>query len=302
MTPKEIFEQSARQGIKILLDDCAYSQIQIVEKFGLLGTTTSRASISNLSREKDFGDKGLRNLSKGIQEILEREQCIVFDKDAGKYVIVEDCKKRPIGELSSEIKVAASKEELGYTIHNGRINVSDKVLFYEKAQKEIIELGLRLRNFTSYFTSKREGAFHDPIRQKLEEGVNFKCYVLNPTSSLAKRYFDDRAFKIPKEKETFTESPHVIRELKKTCKALNREGYSGKISLFQYDHFPYFHASVIDGEMETAKMYMSPYLYGVARANTPVIEIDKRLQKKLFKRYWDSVKAITTSTQMSQLV
>lgn len=302
MTPKEVFEQSARQGIKILLNECAYSQVGIVDKFSLLNITTSKTSISNLSRDTDVGDKAMRSLSKGIQAILEREQCKKFDKELGKYIAIDDCKKHSIGELLNKLISVSPSNELGYTIHEGRINVSDKVLFYEQAQQEIIEIGLRLRSFTSYFTTKREGAFHDPIRQKLEEGVDFKCYVLNPKSSLAKRYFDDRALKIPKERQSLEESPQVIANLAQTCKSLNREGYRGKISLFQYDHFPYFHASVIDGEMETAKMYMSPYLYGVARANTPVIELDKKTQKKLFKRYWDSVKAITTSKKMSQLV
>lgn len=302
MTPKEIFEQSARQGIKILLNECAYSQVDVVNKCELLGSTTSKTSLSNLSRNKEVGDKAMRSLSKGIQAILEREQCRRFDIEIGKYVPIINCEKHPIGKISAKIKPVFEVDEIGYKIHEGRINVSEKVDFYGKAQHEIIEIGLRLRSFTGYFTSKREGAFLDPICQKLAEGVNFKCYVLDPKGNFAKRYFEDRAYKIPKEQQTLAESPAIITDLRRTCESLNREGHMGKISLFQYDHFPHFHASVIDGETETAKMYMSPYLYGVARANTPVIEVDKRLKKRLFKRYWDSVKAITTSKRVSRLV
>ena len=73
------------------------------------------------------------------------------------------------------------------------------------------------------------------------------------------------------------------------------------MSLFQYDHFPSFHASVIDGATENGVIYMSPYLFGVRRANTPVIEVHQKMQQKIFKRYWSSVKAIINSPTISQL-
>lgn len=303
MTPKEKNEIIARQGIKILLNDCAYTQSEVVQKCEILGIQTSESSVSNLvSGQRTVGKNAFRNLAGGISKILEREHCLVFKEDEKRFINKPDCIPMPV--LVPEKKVFDNDEKHlnGYCIHTGRIDVPEKVLMYQKAKHEIIELGLRLRRFTDYFTSKREEAFLDPIRQKLSEGVNFKCYVLNPEGNFARRYFEDRAMVQPPEKTTFEQSPQIIKELETLCLQINKEGFEGKISLFRYDHFPYFHASAIDCDTENGMMYFASYLYGIPRANTPVIEVHQKAQKKLFKRYSDSIKAITNSKTVTRLV
>lgn len=303
MTLKEKKELIALKGIKFLIDDCSYTQTQIREMFEVLEIKTSKPSISNLySGNRPVQSKAITNLAKGIKIILEREQCHFLDEETKEIIPIPACQIRPIPKKNNATVIDTGKTAKSYTIHEGRIDVPQKVLLYEQATYEIVELGLRLRRFTDYFQAKRDGAFLDPISKQLANGVNFKCYVLNPTGNLARRYYDDRAMALAKEKETYEMSPKIIGELKQLCLSLNRAGYKGKMSLFQYDHFPYFHASAIDAETENGIIYMSPYLFGVRRANTPVIEVHQKAQKKLFKRYWSSVKAMINSPTVTQLV
>ena len=302
MNVKEKNELVAIKGIRFLIDDCAYTQVQILEMFKVLEIPSNKSSLSNLySGSRAVKSRAMNNLAKGIKIILEREQCHFLDETSKTIIPIPACQIRPITKKTNDIIIDTEKVPKGYTIHEGRIDVPKKVLFYEQATYEVIELGLRLRRFTDYFQSKRDDAFLDPIRTQLANGVNFKCYVLNPTGNFARRYYDDRAKVLPKEQAAYESSPKIIAELKQLCLRLNREGYTGKISLFQYDHFPYFHASVIDAETENGVIYMSPYLFGVRRANTPVIEVHQKMQKKIFKRYWSSVKAIINSPTITQL-
>jgi len=302
MTIKEKNELVATKGIRFLIDDCAYTQAQILEMFKVLDIQTSKPSLSNLySGNRAVKSRAMNNLAKGIAIILEREQCHFLAEATKAIIPIPTCQIRPITKKTNDIIIDTEKISKGYTIHEGRIDVPQKIVFYKQATYEIIELGLRLRRFTDYFQAKRDGAFLDPIRMQLANGVNFKCYVLNPTGNFARRYHEDRAKVLPKERETYETSPKIIAELKQLCLTLNREGYKGKMSLFQYDHFPYFHASVIDAETENGVIYMSPYLFGVRRANTPVIEMHQKMQKKIFKRYWSSVKAIINSPTITQL-
>ncbi len=302
MTLKEKNELIAKKGIQFLIDDCVYTQAQILEMFEALEIQTSKPSLSNLySGNRAVKSRAMSNLAKGIEIILERERCHALDEETKKIIPIPLCQIRPITRKTTAAIIDTEKISKGYTIHEGRIDVPQKVLFYEQATYEVIEMGLRLRRFTDYFQAKRDGAFLDPIRALLANGVNFKCYVLNPTGNFARRYYEDRAKVLPKEKETYETSPKIIAELKQLCLILNREGYKGKMSLFQYDHFPCFHASVIDAETENGVIYMAPYLFGVRRANTPVIEVHQKMQKKVFKRYWSSIKAIINSPTITQL-
>ena len=303
MTPKEKNELIATEGIHFLVDDCAYTQAQLLGMFEVLDIKTNKTSLSNLySGKRAVKSKAMTNLAKGIKIILEREQCKVFDFEQKRFTIIPSCEPRPIKKVTKVTPVNTEKLPKGYIIHEGRIDVPEKVLLYQQATYEIIEIGLRLRRFTEYFNSMRDSAFLDPIRQQLTNGVNFKCYVLNPSGNFAQRYYNDRALVQPKEKETYQDSPKVIANLKQVCLKLNKEGYKGQMSLFQYDHFPYFHASIIDADTENGIMYLSSYLYGIARANTPVIEVHQKTQKKLFKRYYASVKSIINSRTITPLI
>ncbi len=302
MTRIETSRLIIEKGLKLLIEEYGYKQIEIFNKLEVLEFKVSRSTISNLYKQKTKPGKPLlKLLGNGIAEILKVERCLVFDKNTENFIPIPNCSPRSIkGEVKKEGELSAAPL-VPYHLHDGRFNVSEKVAFFEKAQLEIIELGIRLRNFKNYFNDKKESAFKDPLRAILERGVHFKCFVLEPEGNFARRYFEDRARVQPTEKSAFANSPSVLAELKSLIIALNREGYSGKMELHTYDHFPYFHATVIDGETESAEMLMAAYLYGVSRANTPVLKIKKRKNKKIFKRYFSSVKAMIEN-QSNQLV
>lgn len=292
----------AEMGLKLLVDEYGYKQIEVYKKLKVLGFKVSRSTISNLyTGEKKPGKSFIRILGSGIAEVLKEERCLAFNEGTKTFIRLPNCKPRSIDVEPKKEKEPDTNAPLPYVLHDGRFYVSEKIAFFEKAEVEIIELGIRLRNFKNYFNDKKESAFKDPLRAILDKGVQFKCFVLEPTGNFARRYFEDRAKVQYAEKKAFADSPEVLAELKSHFIALNREGYSGKMELHTYDHFPYYHASVIDGETESAEMLMAAYLYGVSRANTPVLKLKKRNNKKIFKRYFNSIKAMTEN-QSNQLV
>ena len=302
MTIKEKNELIARQGLKLLLDKYAYRQIDIKRKFETLGIATNASSISLLFNNKKVGLKALKDLSKGITDILKAEQCLVFHESEKKFIPIENCTKKVIFQPTKTTTAQIADTSNTYIIHKGRIDVPEKVKLYRKASQEIIEIGLQLRNFTTYFSAKQDSKFLLPIEEKLEAGVHFKCYILAPDSTIGIRYFEDRNRVQRGEIEKFNNSSKILADLEKICLRLNKKGYEGKMSLFTYNNFPYFHASVIDGDSGNGLMYMSAYLYGIARANTPVIEVHQKVHKKLFKRYWSSIIALTSCQTITRIV
>jgi len=290
------------EGLKLLIDVYGYRQIDVFKKLVALEIDVSRSTISNLyTGKKESGKTMIRVAADGILEILRIERCLQFEESTKKFIAIPNCKSRTIQISVKKEKPQNSISSTPYSLHDGRFYVSQKVDFFRKAQIEIIELGIRLRNFKNYFNDKKESAFIDPLREILDKGVNFKCYVLDPAGNFARRYFEDRARVQYSEKKAFWESPEVLSELKAHFIALNREGYSGKMELHTYDHFPYYHASLIDGDTEHAELLMAAYLYGVSRANTPVLQMKKSSNKRLFRRYYQSVKAMIEH-QSNQLV
>ena len=114
----------------------------------------------------------------------------------------------------------------------------------------MIELGIRLRNFMGYFNNKRDSAFAHPLQGLLESGIHFKCYVLDPNGNFGERYFRDRSLVQFQEKAAMKESPAIIEKLQREFRQLNAQHYPGQLELYLYDHFPYYHATVIDGATE----------------------------------------------------
>ncbi|MEM8909002.1 MAG: hypothetical protein AAGD05_14240, partial [Bacteroidota bacterium] len=75
-------------------------------------------------------------------------------------------------------------------------------------------------------------------------------------------------------------------------KALNEQSTAGKIRLYHYNSFPYFHASVADGHLSEGRMFIAHYLYGISRANAPGLELLKSQNPRLFDKYWTSVRQL----------
>ncbi|MEM8906213.1 MAG: hypothetical protein AAGD05_00075 [Bacteroidota bacterium] len=300
-----LHQKIVEHALQILLEQEQHTQASISQKLKVLGFEVSRATLSNAkSGQRKVSPKKMKQMAQGLQALLRREFCLDFvaEKQMFERLAPTECQPQPIIIASPQPISKTPRSGLGYQIHEGRPAVHQKVAFYQNAKTEIIEIGLRLRNFKNYFKDKRDSAFSLPLQQLLENGVHFKCYILNPEGNLAERYLADRALIQITEKETFKSLPKISEALQQQFLRINQAGYPGKMKLYYYDHFPYFHASVVDGAQENGHMLLAPYLYGLTRANTPVIEINRRQNPTLFKKYWRSVTAMIQSPQVIQLI
>lgn len=296
------YQSIIKLSIQKLISESGYTQVEIFKKFQQLEIQVSRASISNFCNKKYGSVSLLREAAKGFKLIMERDLCLNYNERSNQFKKIENCSPRPIDInkklVTSEIEI----KHQPYSIFDGRMDVTDKVELYQKAKYEIVEIGLRLKNFRSYFEEKRESAFLDPLRNLLEDGINFKCYTLDPKGNYARKYIEDRATSQPSEIELLEDIPRITAELRNLFIQINREGFKGKMELYQYDHFPYYHATAIDGNTENGNLNIAPYLYGISRANTPVIQLQQKSNKVLFRKYWKSVKTLVNSKQVTKII
>ena len=299
---KEIQGIIIKDALNFLIEEKGYTQLQIAQKFQQLEINVSRSSISNLRKNNpEIGLQLIKRASNGLLKIMKRDFCLIFHEATNKFEKEPDCVPLTI-PIENTFLNETEINNPSYIIHDGRIDVSEKVDLYNYAAFEIIEIGIRLKSFRSYFSSKRESAFLEPIFHKLENGVNFKCYVADANGNFLRRYIEDRTNENQMELDVLKDISEITNELSKLFSSINRDGYKGKMELYHYDHFPYYHASVADGATERGLLYISPYLYGVSRANAPVTQLYRKKNKILYKRYWQSVKAFINSKQVFQIV
>ncbi|MEQ9550530.1 MAG: hypothetical protein RIM23_13035 [Coleofasciculus sp. G3-WIS-01] len=57
------------------------------------------------------------------------------------------------------------------------------------------------------------------------------------------------------------------------------------IALYLYSHFPYGNVIMVDPEEEGGCAFISHYLHGTKRADTPVFEVYKSSNPMLFEKY-----------------
>jgi len=284
-----------------LINEEGFTQIELFQKLQLLDFNISKSSISNLRNNKpNIKLPLLKKAMDGLSIILERECCLFYNKELDNFEKIANCRLRPINKQNTTHHTENPKQ--GYKIYEGRIDLAKKVDLYNHAKEEIIEIGIRLRSFRFYFSSRRDSAFEKPLIQRLQDGVNIKCYIMDHEGAWIKRYINDRSNAQPFEQDVLKNIDQISTDLKNIFTQINSENYSGKLALYKYNHFPYYHASIADGDSERGLIYLSPYLYGVTRANSPVIEISKKKNKTLYKRYWQSIKAFINAPQTSQIV
>ena len=291
MSLAEIHRLQIDQALDFLLVEQSFAQIEITKKLKILGFKVSRPSLSNLYKKKSTGSKLLKTAAIGLTMLLKRDHCLEWKES--NFVKIKDCLPNPVLPDAETTSPTAQNLPNDAIIHDGRLYVSEKIAFYQKAKMEIIEIGLRLNHFASYFEGTKDSAFKDPLDQLLERGVNVKCYILDPSEGgFATKYFEDRARLQPNEKTKLDHLSDSLASLRNRFIRINKCGYQGKIELYTYSHFPYFHAVAIDLNNERGALCISPYLYGVARSNTPVIEVSQQSNKTLYKKYARSISAI----------
>ena len=295
MSGKANYQQIIKKSLEILIEKESVSQKEICAKLLALDYKFSLASMSNLASGKNnIGPATLKKAALGLQELLRIEYGLGFQESSKSFIAIPNSKTRVIFPEVATENPKSNTPPPPFHFYDGRLDVPQKVAFFQQAQSEIIEVGLRLSKFKNYFLDVRESGFSDPISEILEKGIDFNCFVLKPDGNFSRRYFEDRAEVLPNESIKFSTSQQELQALIKCFKEINKKGHPGQMKLHAYEHFPYFHATVIDGNTERAQMHISPYLYGLSRANSPVLQLSKRQNKILFKKYWTSIKAFTT--------
>lgn len=159
-----------------------------------------------------------------------------------------------------------------------------KLEFIKTVKSEVINVGVSASTFASYFHQRSDYDFKKPVEELLRKGVTFKLLFLDPNSRIAKAYADDRGeSKLLNKIHTSIEFFEGLRD------EFERADYLGKIELLVYSHFPCYHMLMIDSEKHEGRVMVSNYLYGLKRADNPVVEIKKSSNRIFFERHKQSL-------------
>lgn len=285
MADKQDTERIIRSGFSLLTEKQLYLQADVIRKLHYLGYKVAPSSLNKLINGISMGTKVLRTLGDGIQQLIALELGHSYDSINKEYHFSQNEGWKPT--IVPEQREESKEEKIIYHTA-GRLSIQDKVAFMNLAQKEIVELGVRLKTFSEYFTSRNELEFKTPLQERLEQGVNIKLYLLDPDSNESRIYFQDREKVQEGEQLSPDITKSVIKQLKKLKEEFKANSYLGQLEVFAYKHIPYNHFLIIDGETKLGRMMVSHYMYGIRRADCPVVEFSKTADRHLFRRYWES--------------
>lgn len=286
------------KGFELLNSNFGYTQAAILKKFKALGISVNTASFSNVLRRENVGVKTLKKVCEGMDKIIDSELGMKFDE---KEYLTKDLSHdwQPI-IISEGVE---GEREVGFEyFEEGRWDLKDKVEFINQAEQEVIEVGVRLNTFCNYFINRRDSEFRDHITALLERGVNVKLYMLNPLSNEALFYFKDRSIVQEREANSIEVMKEVVEKLNIIIKEYQYLDLKGSFELHFYKHLPYNHFLIVDGGTRSGKMLVSHYLYGIRRANCPVVRITKNKSRTLFKRYWESFKLLSQDATLHKII
>ena len=286
---EEIKRKMVLEGFALLQKNKHYTQINVINKLKTLGVSVSPTTFNRLLKNKKVGQKNLFEVSDAIVLMVYKELGYEYDKS---FIINKEATWEM--EIIPETKEGVVEEITGFKFHeDGRLTIEEKVAFLSTAKKEIIELGVTLNSFTSYFLNRKDAEFKDPILQLLDKGVTIKCYLLNPNSNEALHYFNDRKMVLPEEANGVEKIKGIIPKLKSIQTELNEEQSNGSFEVYTYKHIPNNHFLSIDGgDRLNGKMMVSHYLYGERRAKCPAFEFTRKDNRSLYLRYWNSLKHV----------
>lgn len=295
LSKEDRLRKTIHQGLERLLNDLNYTQSQVVAKLATLGTSVSAASLSNIKKDKPVGLQTLSQTAKGIENLLRQELDLGFDLQALDFVPLHSPGWTATVVPGTDPALATRP---CYHLHEeGRVPLPLKTTFIDAARQELVEVGIRLNSLSHYFVSQNETVYKDHIIAALGRGVHIKGYLLDPNSSEAMAYFNDRARVQASEKESIAEIKKVIERFKVICAELDALQLPGKFEIYLYKHIPYSLFFAIDGDTAKGRMMVSPYLYGISRANCPVLELNKADNPRLFRKYWESAQLFMDGAQ-----
>jgi hypothetical protein len=282
------FEAIIKKGCELLVTTMGYGQVNIVKKLTVLHYKISTAWLSKFLGGTPSGKPNmLMKISEGVKYLVEQELGYTYQYELQDYNTQSALgwQQKILPESEQEIDTLQSVK-----FHDeGRVPVQYKTAFFANAQHEVIEIGVRLNTFSSYFTSQNDQVYRAHIIQLLERGVNVKGYLLDPESNEARIYFYDRAKVQSKENEALNEMKKVKENLRSLVREFAQMGLKGKFEIYEYKHIPYGNFFVVDGAAPEGKMMMANYIYGIRRAESPVWEFSKKANPPLYRKYWESV-------------
>jgi hypothetical protein len=162
----------------------------------------------------------------------------------------------------------------------GRLPVSEKRAFIQTAQSEVCEVGIALRSLVSYFDQRPEQDFLEPVRQMLAKGINFTYILLDPESDAAAAYSRDT--NDPDLQNRIRQSINRLTEIGTTL-AANKS--AGQFNVGVTKVWPSSSVIITDPDGTTGRALVSPYLLGIKRASTPVLEVSKKEHPDMFDKY-----------------
>lgn len=275
-----------KNGFVLLKKKKNYKQTNIVNKLIVLGFETSPSAFNKIIKDKNAGSDSLLNNSRGIKKLIYQELGFNFNGTEVVEKVEEGWSETIVPEKPAKLT------EKGVPVRDkGRLVITDKVALFSTAEQVIYEVGVTLNTFTNNFFHRSGSEFKEPFRKLLERGVTVKCYLLDPDSSEALAYFNDRARAKGFEEEK--NKPYQTKQNLKKLKAIYDEfaemEYRGKFELYLYRHFPTNNFLAIDPEQSKGEMTISHYLYAQLRAHNPVVKINRHDNPTLFETYWHSL-------------
>jgi hypothetical protein len=272
-----------------------YTQLELVEKFIQYGFSFSKPTMSNLYRQKEkVSFKTWKMSATAFQRLLKEECGMSYDEANGDFVKTLE-KTTETSDLHLQPTATTSSRPPVVFHDRGRLQISEKAAFVSTAKQEVIELGVGLRTFSSYFFNHAHYEYQAYIETLLSKGVNIRCLLIAPKATTSEVYLKDRSESVLLER--ISENIVKLNELKQV---FDRKNYKGKFNIYTYSHIPYSHFCVVDPNTPNGKMIISPYIFGVKRADAPVFELSKKEHHYLFDRYWQSIQLILKNSEIAK--
>lgn len=212
-------------------------------------------------------------------------------------IIISDGRKRllkGVGEAELfEISTADTKLHkyirTSFRIHEeGRLPVADKIYFVRDAQSKVIELGTGLTAISKWFSGQRPAEFRDYIENLLARGVQVLFLLMDPKWRGAKQYLEDRG-----ELEYIEDIKRSLRQLNQERERLLKLGLPGTLRIQLFRSFPSMHILCVDpADPVHGRMLASPYLYNLARSESPILELSRLSNPVLFSKYLSAVESL----------
>ncbi|MBU6340457.1 MAG: hypothetical protein KGS48_03090 [Bacteroidetes bacterium] len=273
-----------------------YGQNSIIAKLKFLGFEVNTASLSNLlsNGKRNVGDKALSRLANGLERLVAEELDMSFDPVLQDFIPAQTS-----GWVAYIVPDSTRLSTHDFAIHpEGRVLLEQKARFIGSAIQEVVEIGVRLHSFANYFYSQNDAVFRNRVEELLRRGVHYRAYMIDPESDAAKLYFSDRARVLPSEQAAFEALPGIVAQLSALSQEFKTKQLKGKFEIYLYQHLPVCMIYAVDPQLIHGKMMVSSYLYGIRRANCPVLEFTRANQAALFRKYRETMTLFTEKARL----